>query len=295
MLINNRNTIQRCPTGNSRNTQTGVALILCLVLAAVFSAISIYTSEKEQQQLRVFMGLQERVEQHYLAHSLMQQINYSVLANKEFIWQGETIELNGFSEVITLRHPYSDIGYITISMQDVLGMMAVTAPNSDSFVKVIDNLSEEAEGQRIMDTWYDWEDKDNLARLNGKEDDILSTVPYKPRNDKFQVLSELRLIDGMDENLFNKLEPHLVYLQPFDFDNTKASNELREFMGLNEITSEMRKGANFSMQNGLIVEQLQSFKVRLDIQGDHARFQRQYVVTYRPDEVRLVSISEFGD
>lgn len=295
MLTNKRNSTVHYSTISSRSTQSGVALILCLVLAAVFSAISIYTSEKEQQQLRVFMGLQEKVEQHYLAHSLMQQINYSALANKEFTWLGETIELNGFSEVITLRHPNSDIGYIKISIQDVLGMMAVTSPDPLSFVKVIDSLSEEVEGQRIMDTWYDWEDKDNLARINGKEDDILSTVPYKPRNDKFQVLSELRLIDGMDEKLFNKLEPHLVYLPPFDFDNKKASNELREFMGLNEITSEMRKGANFSLQNGLIVEQLQSFKIRLDIQGEHARFQRQYVVTYRPDEVRLVSISEFGD
>lgn len=289
-MLNHNNSIK------TAQQQQGIALVLCLVLAAIFAAISIYTSEKEKQQLKIFMGLQEKIQQHYMATTLTQKINYVVLTNQPFIWQDEEITLNGFGEEIELPYPEQENGYIRFSVQDVAGLLSIGQPSTNSFLRLIEGVTQDRErANKVVDAWYDWEDTDSWARLNGKEQDDSINPPYMPRNDKMQLLSELRLVENVDTKLFNKLEPHLVHTPIADFNPRLSSNELRKYFGLTELSEEQRSNSYLKLANGLYAEGRQSFKIRLDIKGTHARFQRQYVVTYRPDEVRLVSISEFGD
>ena len=288
--------LTRTSIHSARQKQSGVALILCLILAAVFAAISVYTSEKEQQQIRIFTGLQEKVEQQYLAHTLTETLNYSILTNKPFTWVGKKYQLNGFGDPMVLPHPNAESGSITLTIQDALGLLSISRPEASMLSKLIDKLADDNKrGQTVMDTWFDWEDFDNLARNSGKELDEDLDVPYRPRNGKMQTLSELRLLASMDATLFNKLSPHLIYTSYINFSPKLASNELRRLLDLPELADEARTNAFSKLQNGLYVEQKHSFKIALTIQGEYARFQREYVVTYRPDEIRLVSISEFGD
>ncbi len=289
-MLNHNNSIK------TAQQQQGIALVLCLVLAAIFAAISIYTSEKEKQQLKIFMGLQEKIQQHYIATTIMQKINYVVLANQSFIWQDEEVTLNGFGEDIELPYPDAENGYIRFSIQDAAGLLSIGQPSTNSFLRLIEGVTQDREtANKVVDAWYDWEDTDSWARLNGKEQDDSITPAYMPRNDKMQLLSELRLVANVDTELFSKLEPHILHTPLADFNPRLSSNELRKYFGLTELPEEQRSNSYLKLVNGLYAEGRQSFKIRLDIKGIHARFQRQYVVTYRPDEVRLVSISEFGD
>lgn len=276
--------------------QKGVALVLCLILATVFAAISIYTSEKEQQQLKIFMGLQQKIEQHNIAHTLAQRLHYSILTNQPFTWEGDTVSLNGISKPITLPYPDAKQGEIKLTIQDASGLLSIVSPNVQNFVTVINKLQNDKDlGQKFIDAWFDWEDKDNLSRLNGKEKDEFSEPPYLPRNSNIQSLSELKLIWHMTPQLYKKLEPHLTYFSRSPFDPALASDELRQILRLPRLSKLERKSTYSTLKNGLVVEQFQSFKIRMDIQGQYARFQRQYVINYRPNDVRLVSISEFGD
>lgn len=276
-----------------RKKQQGIALILCLVLAAVFAAISIYTSEKQQQQLRVFMGLQEKVSQRYLAKTLMEKLHFSILTNQPFVWQDETIALNGHSQKIQLPHQQDH--KITISIQDAGGLISILSPNQQLLINLIDELAQEPVGQKVMDAWGDWQDSDNLTRLYGREKDTFQQPPYLPRNANFQSFSELRLIEHMNDALFEKLKPHLIFFSPSPFSPNIASDQLRQSLDLVELSQEQRKNQYFDLVNGLRVDQKQTFKVSIVIEGTHSRFKVQYVVTYRPDEIRLVSISDFGD
>lgn len=278
------------------NKQQGVALILCLILAAIFAAISIYTSEKEKQNLAVFMGLQQKIEQNYIATTIMQKLHYAVLSNSVFMWEEEEVPLNGFGELIELPYPDDENGYIRFTIQDTAGLLVVNQPSTNSFIRLIEGVSEDTElGEKVIDAWYDWEDTDTWPRIRGKEQDISGDIPYTPRNDKMQVLSELRLVENVEQKLFDAIEPHIVFSRLAEFNPKLSSNELRKHLGLAELSEIQRSNEYTKLVNGLFVERRQSFKIRLDIKGSHARFQRQYVVTYRPDEVRLVSISEFGD
>lgn len=277
-------------------SQQGIALILCLILSAVFAAISIYNSEKQQQQLQIFLGLQEKVHQQSLAHSLMQKLHFTILSNSEFKWSGQTVRLNGFSKPIKLENPMYEQGSIELKIQNSAGLFSVTSMQSQLLQFSISNLTKSTEqAEQVVDAWLDWEDSDSFTRLNGKEKDAFSTPPYLPRNNKMQLLAEVGLLAAMNNDLYQKLLVHFQYLSPSDFNAKYASNELRALLDLPPLDTTQRTSSFYMQKNGLIVEEKQAFRVELDIRGEYSRFQRKYVVTYRPDEIRLISISEFGD
>lgn len=281
---------------NAGTDQNGIALVLCMVLATVFAAISIYISEKEQQQFKLFQGLQEKIELEHQVHSLLQKIHYSTLTNQKFEWQGNEVELNGHSEIISLANPLSKSKPITLTIQDAAGLISASSPDTNMLVTLINNLSEQSNlGHLIMDAWYDWEDKDNLSRLNGQEQGLFKGNEYTPRNDKIQMVAELQLIANMEGDLYKKLRNHLIFFIDQQFSVKAASNELRKLLGLTELSPEQRLNEFTRVRNGLSVEQKQSFMMTVDMQGEFSRIHRRFVLTYRPDEIRLVSIREFGD
>jgi len=53
----------------------------------------------------------------------------------------------------------------------------------------------------LVDAWLDWQDKDDLKRLNGAEKQYYEKqkLPYIPRNSLFASVDEIRLIKGYEE------------------------------------------------------------------------------------------------
>lgn len=62
----------------------------------------------------------------------------------------------------------------------------------------------------------DWIDPDTTAERDGAEDDRYSRrqPPYRAANAPFVALSELRLIDGVSPEVFDRLAPHVTVLPP---------------------------------------------------------------------------------
>lgn len=64
----------------------------------------------------------------------------------------------------------------------------------------------------LVDAWLDWQDKDNLKRLNGAEKQYYEKqkLPYVPRNALFASVDEIRLIKGYEE-LFKDMDLEKVF------------------------------------------------------------------------------------
>jgi len=62
----------------------------------------------------------------------------------------------------------------------------------------------------FIDGLLDWADPDDLVRLNGAEKDYYEPLGYRPRNAPPLNLDEILMIRGMDEALYQKIEPYLA-------------------------------------------------------------------------------------
>ncbi len=67
---------------------------------------------------------------------------------------------------------------------------------------------EELQG-KLVGAILDWRDADDLLNLNGAEKKAYNDagLKYGPRNKAFQTLEELQMVLGMDEKIYNSIEP----------------------------------------------------------------------------------------
>ena len=98
-------------------------------------------------------------------------------------------------------------GRYTYSVVDETGKINLCTLTDSSGI-VLNNLlrnlgSSEEEANIIVDSILDWEDADNITRLNGAEDDYYMSLPspYHARNAKLETFEELLLVRGMTHDI----------------------------------------------------------------------------------------------
>jgi len=63
-----------------------------------------------------------------------------------------------------------------------------------------------AQLETLTDAFEDWQDVDNTPRPSGSEAAVYAPLGYKPRNSGFHTLGELRLLRGMTDDLWQRVE-----------------------------------------------------------------------------------------
>ncbi len=88
----------------------------------------------------------------------------------------------------------------------------------------------------IVDSIADWVDADDLHRVSGAEDEYYGslTSPYHAKNADFYILSELKKVKGITENIYRALEPHLTVHAAGNINKNTASIVALTAMGLPE-------------------------------------------------------------
>ena len=68
---------------------------------------------------------------------------------------------------------------------------------------------EEEKQAKLIGAIQDWRDQDDLLNIDGAEKKEYQDagLKYQPRNKPFQTLEEVQMVLGMDENIYNWLEP----------------------------------------------------------------------------------------
>jgi general secretion pathway protein K len=71
---------------------------------------------------------------------------------------------------------------------------------------------EDDRSQALVDAILDWRDPDSLRRLHGaeKDDYVARGLLHGPPNSDFENIDELRQVLGMNESLFNRIEPYIT-------------------------------------------------------------------------------------
>jgi len=102
---------------------------------------------------------------------------------------------------------------LALEMRDTAGMVSPLFASSLLRRLMEQTADDPDQPQRALAALSDWQDRDDLKRINGAEawDYRSADLAYTPRNTYVQSVSELYLVKNFDPGLIKKLEDHLVY------------------------------------------------------------------------------------
>jgi len=187
--------------------QSGVALIIVLGIALILSTFAVYFVTAIRSDVKEVSLVYDHGLAKVKAESTLDLISFWLINANNPI-EHDTSNWNIFAV------PFVVVQDIEVTIQDVGGALSLIPFNSAEWLHVLDKLGVERErSQRIIAEVQDWQDLDDFKRLAGKErrDYVLAGSKNTPRNHYMQSKSELKSIASMDEELYRKISPYLVY------------------------------------------------------------------------------------
>jgi general secretion pathway protein K len=106
-----------------------------------------------------------------------------------------------------------DGGEIRVVITDEAGKVDINEAPAELIAGLLAELGADARmTTQLVDAIEDWKDPDDLRRPSGAEQDDYrrARLPYGPRNGRFEVVDELRLVLGMTQPLFAQMQPFIT-------------------------------------------------------------------------------------
>ena len=224
----------------STSNHNGSATILTMLMAAVIITVGLGFNWLVKEHLKASEGLRNKAEAILKARSAYDTIIY-LLLNGQVSQKEIVVDLNNeISQLKTLplngeKIPLSDDLYV--QAQDSNGMLSLVNMNTVSLERLIKKVGDMDNTSGIINSYLDWIDGDNFARINGAEESYYrgQGLPYSSRNYPIQYKDEVEWVNGMDKKLYAKIEPYLTMLPSTGFNPNTASDEvLMTYLNLNE-------------------------------------------------------------
>ena len=205
-----------------KESEKGIALLIVLWVMAILMVSVFSFSLMTRAETYGTLAFREAMEKKFLAESGMERgimeiiyrsVNQSqtlVLAGKE-VWKTDgttyTIETGGAGYVVRLT---DESGKISLT--------GLTDANGIVLKNLLINRGTSPENADvIVDSILDWQDADDLHRLNGAESDYYMSLPnpYKAKNGDIETLEELILVKGITPDILygaDKMKGIIRYL-----------------------------------------------------------------------------------
>jgi general secretion pathway protein K len=192
----------RHPSGNRLQSRAGgFALVLVLWIVSLLSIMAGSFALTMRRESTVVSINKENAEALAVAEAGIAAAEMMLL-NPDQIrrWRtdGNVYEI-GFGDTKARIRLISEMGKIDMNKADAKLLEAVFAQAP---------LDEERQ-KKLIGAILDWRDPDDLLSLEGAEKKEYKDagLKYHPRNKPFQSMEELQMVLGMDENVYNWLEP----------------------------------------------------------------------------------------
>ena len=249
--------------------------MLTMLIAAVIITVGVGFNWLVKEHMKASEGLRNKAEAILKARSAYDTVMYLVLNG--WVSQREIVTTisNEISELKALplggqKVPLSEDLYV--QAQDSNGMLSLVTMNTFAMERLIRKVGGLDNTSGIINSYLDWIDEDNFARINGAEEFYYKGqgLPYAPRNYAIQYKEEVEFIKGMDKALYGKIEPYLIMLPSTGFNPNTASDEV--LMAYLDINEESLKNLKDYMSKKTIISDMELFaltgrKIASDIEG----------------------------
>lgn len=178
-----------------------------------------------RRETAIISVIKNRAQIQALAEAGIAVAELMLLSNDpEVRWQtdGRIYELSYAGATIRLRL-LAEAGKIDINAANAQRLQALVG-----YGGIADSMQQ----RQLVDAILDWRDQDDDVRFDGAEKNQYSAagLNYGPANRAFQSTDELLLVLGMDDWLFNRLEPLITSYANKQVDLQKASKEVLEVL-----------------------------------------------------------------
>ncbi|CAA6813803.1 MAG: Unknown protein [uncultured Sulfurovum sp.] len=193
------------------------SITMWIIASLLFATVVILRFAKDEVKLS--SGLNDKLTTQLMAESLLESLKFYVVTGD---YTSTSLKNNLLSksiyslpsEIIVDGREYNLSQQMSISLQDTSGMLHVMHTPSSIVAQVL-SPEEGYDLQGILkDSLDDWRDEDNVARVNGAEQNAYQALDKKNkvRNTKaIQDIHELKLIHGFDQVDFKHIESNFYY------------------------------------------------------------------------------------
>lgn len=210
------------------NRQKGLALVLVLWMLTLLSIMAGSFALSMRRETAIIIGLKNNGQARALAEAGIALAELMMLNNApELRWHtdGRIYQVDYAGARIRLRL-LSEAGKININTADEIQLRELMLHSG------LDDLTQ----QQVVDAILDWRDSDDIVSANGAEKDeyLAAGLKYAPSNQPFQSMAEVQMVLGMDETVFNWLEPLITIYSKRQVDVQKASREVLQVLNLED-------------------------------------------------------------
>jgi general secretion pathway protein K len=184
-----------------KSSSKGFALVLVLWVLSLLTIMAGSFALTMRRESTIVAGIKDNAGAAAMAEAGIVAAEMMLLnpdQNKRWRADGNIYQLDFGNTQIRLRL-LSEAGKIDMNKADLPLLQALMAQAP----------AEEDQQAKLVGAIIDWRDHDDLLSIDGAEKKEYQDagLKYQPRNKPFQTMEELQMVLGMDEHVFNWLEP----------------------------------------------------------------------------------------
>lgn len=292
----------------------GYALVTVIAISLILNLIGMTILYLTKSRLEAMSSLADLNEARLKKYSMSNFVIFNILTSRHeplgitFGEQGNVSHWNLYGEDI---HPDD---YTTVRITDCSALVSpLLQPRI--LARVLESLGEWSKGDiaHFVDELADWQDPDDLKRLNGAESFQYVAVgfPYTPRNGPIQTLDEIFLLKDFKRESFNILLSNLTYWTPGPLNPLLMSEQLLEaFLGNKKLAreivrlrerSELTRSAFLELTG--IPEESESlsftpsgcFKVEIIVELERAKDRVEFVIERKESDIAPMRVLEWRE
>jgi len=205
------------PAGDCDKRQRGVALITALLVVAMVTVAAVSMAARQQLDIRRTANVID-TDTAYLFNRGIESWALEVLARDSLQSKVDTLDEDWASvlppitvEGATVTGKIDDL-QARFNLNNLLENNAPSQTDIDRFKRLLGILDLNPD---LADAVLDWIDPDDQTRYPGGAEDteyLAREVPYRAANRPMISVSELRLVKGVDQDVYEKLSPFVSAL-----------------------------------------------------------------------------------
>jgi general secretion pathway protein K len=226
----------------------GSATFLMVLLVMVILTVSIGFNWLVREYIKSAQAFQQKAEAILKARSTYDTLIYLMLNGRFTPKEIILPKIEGLPEIEKIPLNGTEVSFLedlTVKVQDSNGLLSVTTINTVALKRLLTYFGVDPQNaDAFIDSLLDWIDQDDLTRLNGAEKEWYSSqgLKYEPRNYPIQYKEELKLIRGIDAELYSKIGPYISLLPATGFNpNTAPDPVLIAYLDIDNDTLNMLK------------------------------------------------------
>src|SRR5690606_9395225 len=180
-------------------------LIQVLLLSTILAVVLLSMNHQARQHIRLASAVQQYTQANMALHGAEAEIIYKLLSNLPFELQAGNTQWNFHGKPFNYHQ-------LMVQIQDTSGLLSASSPNNAMLSRLVQQFGgTESQGREIAAALADWQDRNDLTRLDGAEQANYSDVAV--RNAPIQYLEEWLFVKGVTPALYQQLAP-LITLFP---------------------------------------------------------------------------------